>query len=121
MIHFDTDSFKMILVSSDYIPDKKHSKRSDIMGEIPGNNGYIQGGLDVDVSIKNDNVSNRVDITLGSAVWNNATIVATGAIYYKYGGNPITDDLVCYIEFEDEANSKNGSFRVTPSTLRIQN
>lgn len=122
MIHFDTDSFKMILVTSDYKPDKQHSKRSDIVGEVLSGNGYIQGGLDVDVNVKKDSTNNRTNVLLGSAIWTNATITAFGAVYYRMSGSGASmDDLICYIEFGDETSSRDGSFTVTSSTLRIQN
>lgn len=122
LIHFDTDTFRMFLVSSDYIPDINHGKRSDIYGEIPSGDGYIQGGLEVGVNISRDSQNNRINIKLGEAVWTNSSITASGAIYYKVGtGGSRTDDLVAFIEFDKEASSKNASFRITESVLRIQN
>ena len=122
MIHFDTDTFRMLLVSSSYSPSKNHAKRSDIYDEIPSGNGYIQGGLDADVQVSKDGQNSRVNIILGSVTWTNASITAAGAIYYRIGSSGAsTDDLVCFIEFDREAKSENGSFTVTQSVLRVQN
>jgi len=122
MIHFDTDTFRMLLVSSSYSPSKNHAKRSDIYDEIPSGNGYIQGGLDVDIQVLKDDRNSRVNIILGSATWTNASITAGGAVYYRIGsGGMTTDDLICFIEFDQDARSENGSFTVTQSVLRVQN
>ena len=122
MIHFDTDQFRIMLVSSQYIPNKNHSKRSDVYGELPTDNGYIEGGLDVKVNIKKDSINNRINILLSGGTWSNSTITANGAIYYRVGRNgPSTDDLVCFVEFDREASSMNGSFVITQSTFRVQN
>jgi hypothetical protein len=122
MIHFDTDMFKMMLVSSSYDPDMNHEKRSDVRGEISSGGGYIQGGLEVGVSVKKDRQNSRVDIVLGEAVWSNSSITASGAIVYKVGtGGARTDDLVCFVGFAKEVSSTDANFRITESTLRIQN
>ncbi len=69
-----------------------------------------------------DSGANRVNINLGSAIWTNATIAASGAIYYKVSSSgAFNDDLICFVEFDQEAISTNGSFTVTPSVLRVQN
>ncbi len=118
MIHFDTDSFKVILVSSTYKASKNHSKLSDILYEVPESISYKRGGLPVDVRIQRDETNNRVNISLAGATWENATITAAGAIYYKEG----SEDLVCFIEFVNNVTkSENGTFSVTPSVVRIQN
>src|SRR5258705_12315490 len=97
MLHFDTDMFRMLLVSFAYSQSKNHAKRSDIYDEIPSGNGYIQGGMDVMVRVTQDSQNNRVNVLLGDATWINATIVAAGAVYYKYsGGGPLKDDLICF-------------------------
>lgn len=123
MIHFDTDSFKVLLVSSDYIPDKKiHAKRSDIYGEIFPVNGYTRGGVSINVSTKLNTDKDQIDISLGNATWTSATITASGAVYYRNSeGLSSSDDLVCFIQFNNEVSSTNGSFTITPSILRIQN
>ncbi len=121
-IHFDTDRFKIMLVSSSYKPNKDHSKRSDVLGELPTGNGYNLGGLDVNVNIRNEVENNRINVNLGGVTWSNATITAGGAIYYKVGhGGRDNDDLICFVEFDKEASSVNSSFTITPSILRVQN
>ena len=76
----------------------------------------MPGGNAVTVAIDNDNARNMVDIALGGSVWENATIRARGAAYYKAGN----DELVAYIDFGGEVASTNGTFELTASTLRVQ-
>ena len=121
IIHFDIDHFKVLLVSSQYIPNKNHSKRSDIFGEIPNEGGYTKDGMDTDVLIKKDPGVSRINIILGEVSWKNVTIVAAGAVYYKLTGRgAANDDLISFVGFDKEASSTNGSFTITPSIIRIQ-
>jgi hypothetical protein len=120
-INFNIDVFKVLLVSSKYIPDKNQTSRFEIQGEVQNGNGYIRGGQEVNVAIVKDTQRNQIDVSLGKATWNNATINANGAIYYRSTNQgPSNDDLICFIEFENEASSTNGTFIVTPSIIRLQ-
>lgn len=121
-INFNSDRFKVMLCTADYEPDKDvHTKRSDVTNEISAF-GYVKGGVDVDLSVLNDVINHRVDVTLGQAVWANSTITARKAVYYKsHGGSPALDELVAVIDFGGDVTSTSGQFKLTPSTLRIQN
>ena len=45
-IDFDTDTFKVMLVTSTYVANKDtHTKRSDVTNEVSGT-GYTAGGAD---------------------------------------------------------------------------
>lgn len=121
-INFDSDTFKVALVGAAYKPDKEaHSRRSDITDEVSGN-GYSSGGAIAKVEMTEDAVYDRLDISLGSVIWINATITAAGAVYYKSrGGIESAEELVAYIDFGGDVKSTNGPFSLTASTLRIQN
>ena len=121
-IIFDIDSFKVLLVTSAYTPNKHtHSKRSDVTNEVVGK-GYVVGGNEVTVVVTEDINNDRVIISLGSGEWSLATIAARGAVYYKSRGGAASDDeLVAYIDFNTDITSTNGTFSLMPSTLRIQN
>lgn len=122
-IDFDSDTFKVMLVTSSYSPDKAiDTKRSDVTNEVPNGNGYTTGGTLAIVSVTNDTVNNRIDVALGAVNWTAATISARGAVYYKSRGGPSSDDeLVAYIDFGGDVSSTAGTFSLTASTLRIQN
>ena len=117
-IDFGSDAFKVMLLSDAYRPDRKrHNSKADVAeAEVEGF-GYIPGGNAVEVQIDNSPANNRVDIALGGSTWDNASIRARGAAYYKAGN----DELVAYIDFGRDVVSTNGTFELTASTLRIQN
>src|SRR6266576_2069628 len=117
MIHFDTDDFKVLLVTSDYIPDKdKHKTRFDVIGyEISDGGGYIRGGLPAKAAIISNTSNDRIDVQLNGVTWEPANITANGAIYYRVRGVPQNDDLICYVQFSKEASAIDGEFAITPS------
>lgn len=122
-IDFDTDTFKMMLVTSTYSASKSHSKRSDITNEVTGV-GYTAGGNACSVSVAAvDNVNNDVEISFTVTSWTSATITArAGVIYKSRGGAASADELVGYVDFLSDIASTNGTFAVTVSTpLKFQN
>lgn len=121
-IDADTDTFKVLLVTSAYTPNKDtHTKRSDVTNEVVGT-GYVAGGAAATVTVNNDTANDRIDTSLGAASWPAATITARGAVYYKSrGGAASADELVAYIDFGADIVSTAGTFALTASTLRIQN
>lgn len=121
-IDFDTDSFKCMLVTSAYAPDKDtHLKRSSVTNEVTGT-GYTAGGTAATVTVTKDTTNDRVDIGLGAVSWPASTITARGAVYYKSrGGAASADELVAYIDFGADIASTAGTFSLSASTLRIQN
>lgn len=123
LIDFDTDTFKMMLVTSTYTASKSHSKRSDITNEVTGT-GYSTGGNACSVSVAAiDNVNNDVEISFTVTSWTSATITArTGVIYKSRGGASSADELVGYVDFGSDVSSTNGTFAVTVSSpLKFQN
>lgn len=118
------DTFKMMLVTSTYSPNKgTHAKRSDVTNEVSGT-GYTAGGQTVAFTTTNDTTNHRLDITIGSpAGWTSSTITArAGVVYKSRGGASSADELVCYLDFGADVTSTAGTFSVTISSpLRIQN
>jgi hypothetical protein len=111
-IDFASDKFKVMLVGGGYAPNRGHTK-ADVTDEVSGL-GYVSGGADAQIVVtKGDD---KVDVEMGSASWQRATITARGAVYYKDGG-----ELVAYIDFGSDVVSTNGEFSLSPSILRIQN
>lgn len=121
-IDFNTDSFKIILVTSSYAADKDaHTKRSDVTNEVTGI-GYTTGGVSSAVTVTKDTVNDRVDIDFADVSWANATITAAGAVIYKTTGTAAADNLVAFMDFGSDITSTNGTFTVdVTSPLRIQN
>lgn len=122
-IDFDTDSFKVMLVTSSYTPNKDtHDFRNDVTNEVTGT-GYSAGGAAVTVTVNAvDTANDRQEITLGGASWSTSTITARGAVYYKSrGGASSADEIIAYIDFGGDVSSSGGTFTLTDSTLRVQN
>lgn len=121
-IDFNTDTFKMMLVTNSYVADKTHSKRSDITNEVSGA-GYTTGGNAASPTVTIDNVNDRVDISWTITSWTSSTITArAGVIYKSRGGASSADELVGYVDFGSDVSSSSGTFSVTiTSPLRFQN
>ena len=122
-IDFDSDTFKMLLVTSSYTASKSHAKRSDVTNEVSGT-GYTAGGNACSVSVAAvDNTNNDVEISFTVTSWTSATITArAGVIYKSRGGASSADELVGYVDFGSDVSSTNGTFAVTVSTpLKFQN
>ena len=121
-IDFDTDTFKMMLVTSSYTAAKTHAKRSDITNEVSGT-GYTSGGNAAAPTVTKDNANNRVDISWSITSWTSSTITArAGVIYKSRGGASSADELVGYVDFGSNVSSSSGTFSVTiTSPLRFKN
>lgn len=122
-IDFDTDTFKAMLVTSTYSPNKDtHTKRSDVTNEASGT-GYTAGGAAVTCSVTKDTANDRVDISFTSPSWSSSTITARALVIYKSrGGASSADELVAYVDNGSDASSTNGTFTFNiTSPLRLQN
>ena len=121
-IDFATHSFKVMLVTSTYSPNKDtHEDRADVTNEVVGT-GYTAGGVATTPTITLDTSNDRVDITFSNVSWASATITARAAVIYKSTGTAGTDLLIAYVDFGSDVSSTNAAFAVTfSSALRFQN
>lgn len=121
-IDFDTDSFKVMLLSSSYTPAKSHAKRSDLTNEVTGS-GYSSGGVAATITVgSTNNTDNRVDITLGGVTFSAVSVTARYAAYYKSrGGASSADELVALIDFGTDIVRSAADLVLNSSTLRKQN
>lgn len=121
-IDFDTDTFKVMLVTSAYTENKDtHEFRSDVTNEVSGP-GYTAGGNTVTVTVTKDDANDRIDISLGGTTWPTSTITARKAVYYKSrGGAATADEIIAVNDFGSDVISTGGTFTLNASTLRIQN
>lgn len=117
-----TDTIKCMLVTSSYVANKDHTKRSDITNEVTGT-GYSTGGTAATCTINAvDTANDKLTVTLGAVSWSSSTITAAAAVYYKArGGASSADELLAYIDFGGNVTSTNGTFSLTASTMTIQN
>lgn len=121
-IDSDNDTFKVLLVTSAYVPNKgTHVKRSDITNESSGT-GYTTGGAAVTCTVAKNTTAHAVTLTFSAASWPTSTITARGAVYYKSrGGASSADELIGYNDFTADKTSGGGTFSVASSVLTINN
>lgn len=119
-INVDADTFKVMLCTSTYTPNRNHTKRSDITNEVSGT-GYTAGGNAATFTISAiDTVNNRDDVVLGGTTWPGSTITARYAVYYKSrGGLASADELVAVNDFGSDVTTASGTFTLNSSTARI--
>jgi len=120
-IDFDTDTFKVMLVTSSYTPDKDtHDKRNDVTNEVSGT-GYTAGGVTSVCTVTKDTTNDRVTLSFAAVSWASSTITARGAVIYKSTGTASNDNLVAYNDFGSDVASASGTFTVGASVITLQN
>ena len=122
-IDFDTNTFKAMLVTSSYTPNRDtHEFRDDVTNEAPATGNYVAGGETSTVTVTKDTANDRVTIQFGAVSWSSSTITARGCVYYKSrGGASSADELVAYADFGSDVSSSGGTFSVAASTITLQN
>lgn len=119
-VDLDTDTFKVMLVTSAYSPNiDTHTKRSDVTNEVSGT-GYTAGGATLSsVTLTQDNTNDRAVWDAADTSWSTATITARAAVIYKSTGTASTDNLVAYVDFGSDYTSTAGTFLITWSANGI--
>ena len=121
-IDFDTDTFRVMLVTSSYTPNKDtHDKRDDVTNEASGT-GYTSGGVTSACTVTKDTANDKVTLQFASVSWASSTITARGAVIYKSrGGASSADELVAYNDFGADVSTTAGTFSIAASTITLQN
>lgn len=121
-IDFDTDTFKVLLVTSSYSPNKDtHDRRDDITNEVTGT-GYSTGGVTSACTVTKDTANDKVTLQFASVSWASSTINARAAVIYKSrGGASSADELIAYNDFGADVSTTAGTFTVAASTITLQN
>jgi len=120
-IDLDTDTIKIMLVTSAYTPDvDTHSKRSSITNEVTGT-GYVAGGFALaNKSVIQSNSTNAGVFTADAINIPDATITARGCVIYKSrGGASSADELIAYGDFGADITSTNGIFTISAPILNL--
>lgn len=122
-IDFGADTFKVMLVTSSYTPDKDtHDKADDVTNEVANGNGYTTGGATSACTVTKDVANDKVTISFAAVSWATSTITAAGAVIYKSrGGASSADELVAYIDFGGDVSSTGATFSIGASTITLQN
>jgi hypothetical protein len=121
-IDADTDTFKAMLVTSSYTPNKDtHDKRDDVTNEVSGT-GYTAGGVTTACTVTKDTANDKVTLSFAAVSWATSTITARALVIYKSrGGASSADELVAYNDFGSNVSSTGGTFSVAASTITLQN
>jgi len=120
-IDMDTNTFKMMLVTDSYTPNKDtHADRDDVTNEVSGT-GYTSGGKTVTCTVARDNANDRTTLTFAAESWASSTITARGAVVYKSTGTAANDLLVFYNDFGGDITTSNTTFSVGSSVITLQN
>ena len=114
-IDLDTDTIKMMLVTSAYVPNiDTHTKRSDVTNEVSGA-GYTAGGFTLaGKTVTQNNTTNQGVFDADDIVAPNITLTdCAGAVLYKSrGGASSADELITYLEFPSPVTMTNGNFTI---------
>lgn len=112
-IDLDTDTIKVMLVTSSYTPDQDaHEDRADVTNEVTGT-GYTTGGAEItSKTVTADNTDNEGVFDGADVTWPSSTITARGAVVYKSTGTAANDLLICYIDFGSDKISTAGDFTI---------
>jgi hypothetical protein len=121
-IDFDTNTFKAMLVTSSYTPNKDtHDFRDDVTNEATGT-GYTAGGVTTACTVTKDTANDRVTLQFAAVSWATSTITARALVIYKsLGGASSADALVAYNDFGSDVSSTAGTFSVAASTITLAN
>jgi hypothetical protein len=114
-IDLDTDTLKMMLVTSAYVPNQDtHAKRSDVANEIVGT-GYTAGGVTLaNKTVVVNNTTNLAIFDADDITIPNATITARAGVLYKSrGGASTADELIAYLDFNSDITATAGNFVIT--------
>lgn len=112
VVDFANDTFKIILMQSGFVYNKDtHEKYADVSGsELAAGNGYTAGGNTLaGVSVAEDDVDDRCEVT-----WNNTTWTAVGGTIGPASGAIIYDDtepndaIVGYLDFGGDYSQADG-------------
>jgi hypothetical protein len=121
-IDADTDTFKAMLVTSSYTPNKDTDlKRSAVTNEVSGT-GYTAGGVTCACTVTKDTANDRVTLQFAAVSWASSTITARALVIYKSrGGASSADELVAYNDFGSNVSSTGGTFSVAASVITLAN
>lgn len=114
-IALDTDTIKVALVTSTYVPDvDAHTKFSDITNELAASGGYTAGGATLtSLVVSVDNTDNEGVFDAADTTWSTATFSgARGGVLYKSTGSAATSPLIGYIDFGSDKAGTGGDFTI---------
>lgn len=113
-INFSTDTIKVMLCTSAYVPDQDaHIYKSSVTNEVTGT-GYTAGGQALTgKTIGYTAATNVIMLDAADVTWTNSTITARFAVVYDDTGTAATSALLGYVDFGADVVSSGGPFTIT--------
>jgi hypothetical protein len=119
-IDYDTDTIKVMLCTSAYVPDQDTHVYKDVSvtGEVVGT-GYTAGGATLaSKTITYTAATNIIALDAADVTWAASTITARYAVIYD--DSPASSKpLLAYVDFGADQSSNNGNFTITWDTAGI--
>jgi hypothetical protein len=113
-IDFDTDTIKVMLCTSAYVPDQDAHVYKDVSvtSEVTGT-GYTAGGATLaSKTIGYTAATNIIALDAADVTWAASTITARYAVIYD--DSPASNKpLLAYVDFGADQSSNNGNFTIT--------
>lgn len=112
-IDWDSDSIKVMLVSSAYTPNQDtHDYLDDVVGNEVTGTGYTAGGQALaSKTLTYDAATNVIVLDAADVTWASSTITARYAVIYDDtpAGNS-AKPLIAYLDMVSDQSSNNGNF-----------
>jgi hypothetical protein len=113
-IDFDTDTIKVMLCTSTYVPNQDTHVYKDVSvtNEVTGT-GYTAGGVALTTkTIAYDGTTNIIKLDADDVTWASSTITARYAVIYD--DSPASNKpLLGYVDFGADQSSSAGNFTIT--------
>jgi hypothetical protein len=115
-IDFDTDTIKVMLLTSSYTPNQDtHDYLDDVVANEVSGTGYTAGGATLaNKTVTYDSATNTCILDADDTTWSSSTITARYAVIYD--ASPATNatrPLIGYVDFTSDQSSNAGSFTLT--------
>lgn len=122
-IDWDTDTIKVMLCTSTYVPDQDaHQYKSSVTNEVTGT-GYTAGGATLASATSAYTAgTNTLVLDAADTSWPSSTITARYAVIYD--STPATDatrPLIAYVDFGADVVSSGGTFSITWDAAGVVN
>lgn len=114
-IDLDSDTLKVMLCNSTYVPDQDtHRYKSSVTNEVTGT-GYTAGGATLaSVTVAYNAATNTLTLDAADTAWSGSTITARYAVIYDATpGTDATRPLIAYIDFGADVSTTAGTFTIT--------
>ena len=113
-VDWDTDSIKVALCTSSYVPAQDtHDYFNDVTNEVTGT-GYTAGGATLaSKTVGYTAGTNTFKFDAADTTWTTSTITARYAVIYVDTGVSTTSPLIAYVDFGADVSSTAGTFQIT--------